>query len=55
MEFSLVINLTMGGNWAVVIWPPVFTTRYFRALMSIMTAADDTYKYFSLFFRENKT
>ena len=20
MEFSLVINMTMGGNWAIVIW-----------------------------------
>ena len=27
MEFCLVINLTMGGNWAVI-WPPIIATRY---------------------------
>ena len=27
MKFCLVINLTMGGNWAVT-WPPIIVTRY---------------------------
>ena len=27
MEFCLVINLTMGGNWADI-WPPIVATRY---------------------------
>ena len=25
MEFCLVINLTIGGNWAVT-WPPIIAT-----------------------------
>ena len=27
MEFCLVINLTIGGSWAVT-WPPITATRY---------------------------
>ena len=27
MQFCLVINLTIGGNWAVT-WPPIIATRY---------------------------
>ena len=27
MEFCLVKNLTIGGNWAVT-WPPMVSTRY---------------------------
>ena len=26
-EFCLVMNLTMGGNWAVT-WPPIIAARY---------------------------
>ena len=27
MQFSLVINLTIGGNWAVT-WPAIISTGY---------------------------
>ena len=32
VEFCLVVNLTMGGNWAVT-WAPIIATRYVVLLL----------------------
>ena len=40
MEFCLVINLTMGGNWAVTCtWPPTIATGYVSFATTLYTRA----------------
>ena len=38
MEFCLVINLAMGGNWAVI-WPLMIATKYVSFATTLNTRA----------------